>query len=326
MVFEMTYFSVIIPVFNKEPHVKRAIDSVLSQSVDSFELIIVCDPSTDKSNEIVNNFKDPRIRVYSRNYPGPGGYAARNLGIHKSNFDWLVFLDADDEWLPNHLERLSFMICGNPGVSVFSSSWVVREKGKNILDKFSIKNKKIDCVVLSLYEYLLNEVNGRRPVWTSVVCIKKETLISAGLFPEGKASMGGDIDTWLRCIYLSKYIVWYNNIGAIYHRDSVNMVTRNNYLDPFIHKDTTDKIINLVQDREVNILLKKRFNNIAVTAWNNNERRGEWNFNILNEVYFSVIGFKAFFCIFLSKFPVFFRRKIHRFATFCVFWFRKFLD
>ncbi|TCK07129.1 glycosyltransferase family A protein [Marinobacterium mangrovicola] len=322
----MTYFSVIIPVFNKEPHVKRAIESVLNQSIDSFEIIIVCDPSTDKSDEVVNNFKDSRIHVYNRNKPGPGGYAARNLGVKKSTFDWVVFLDADDEWSPNHLEKLSCAISQNPNINIFSSSWIIRENGRETLDKYSKYNRKTDIVILSVYEYLLNEVCGKRPIWTSVACIKKQILMSAGLFPEGRSSMGGDIDTWLRCVFFSKYMVWINNLSAIYHRDSVNMVTKNSYIDPLIHRETTDKLLHFIKDKKVNILLKKRLNKIIITAWNNNERLAQGNFDILDEIYVSVINLKALFCVILSRLPVYYRCKVHKIMSYLSSSFRNLLN
>jgi glycosyltransferase involved in cell wall biosynthesis len=99
------FFSVIVPVYNKEKYVHRAVSSILNQSYKDFELIIVCDPSTDNSNAEVEKFTDPRIRVFHRDKPGPGGYAARNLGIENSKGQWISFLDADDVWYSSHLDE-----------------------------------------------------------------------------------------------------------------------------------------------------------------------------------------------------------------------------
>jgi glycosyltransferase involved in cell wall biosynthesis len=102
------FFSVIVPVYNKEKYVSRAISSILNQSFDDFELIIICDPSSDNSNLEVLKFHDSRIKIFNREIPGPGGYAARNLGIENSNGKWIAFLDADDEWYSNHLSEAFF--------------------------------------------------------------------------------------------------------------------------------------------------------------------------------------------------------------------------
>lgn len=74
-------FSVVIPVYNKKPHVQRSIISVLNQSFSDFELIIIDDAPTDGSLDEIKKFPDPRIRLLHRDKPGPGGYAARNLGV-----------------------------------------------------------------------------------------------------------------------------------------------------------------------------------------------------------------------------------------------------
>src|SRR5690606_15386486 len=103
-------FSVIIPVYNKLPHLDRSVQSVLNQTYSNFELILVDDASTDGSREKLRTFSDERIKVYYRDHPGAGGYAARNLGIEKATYDWISFLDADDEWTPDYLLTVSEII------------------------------------------------------------------------------------------------------------------------------------------------------------------------------------------------------------------------
>jgi glycosyltransferase involved in cell wall biosynthesis len=82
-------FSIIIPCHNKGPHITRCIQSVIGQSFKQWEIIFVDDASTDNSLIQVNQFEDSRIFVFRRDNPGPGGYAARNLGIAKEKFPWV---------------------------------------------------------------------------------------------------------------------------------------------------------------------------------------------------------------------------------------------
>ena len=120
------FFSVIIPVGNKAPHLDRSINSVLNQSFKDFELILIDDATTDGSAAKLAGFTDYRIRLLKRSQPGPGGYAARNLGIKESRTNWIAFLDADDEL--NELRNSIFNSCTlyilpmvNPdGAQVFS--------------------------------------------------------------------------------------------------------------------------------------------------------------------------------------------------------------
>ncbi len=99
------FFSVVVPVYNKAPHIQRSLGSVLRQTFSDYELIIINDASTDGSRDEILAFSDPRIRLFDRQVPGAGGYAARNFGIVRSRADWVAFLDADDEWDGGHLAR-----------------------------------------------------------------------------------------------------------------------------------------------------------------------------------------------------------------------------
>lgn len=95
--------SVIIPLYNKAPYIQRALDSVLSQTLHNFELIVVDDGSIDRGGDIVARCSDPRVRIIRQGNAGPG--AARNRGLREAQGEIVAFLDADDEWLPDYLMR-----------------------------------------------------------------------------------------------------------------------------------------------------------------------------------------------------------------------------
>ena len=94
--------SVIIPLYNKELFIERTIKSLLSQTFKEFEAIFVDDGSTDKSPQIVENIHDNRIKLVRKENGGPS--SARNLGVERAKYDWILYLDADDCLLPNALE------------------------------------------------------------------------------------------------------------------------------------------------------------------------------------------------------------------------------
>jgi len=100
----MPKVSVIVPLYNKEAQVGRTLDSVLAQSFEDFEVIVVDDGSTDAGPEIAGGYDDPRIRLVRQPNAGPG--AARNRGMRDSAADIVSFLDADDEYLPRCLQRV----------------------------------------------------------------------------------------------------------------------------------------------------------------------------------------------------------------------------
>ena len=95
--------SIIIPLYNKAPYVRRALESIAAQSLSDFEVIVIDDGSTDDGAAIVAGYSDARYRLIHQANAGPG--AARNTGIAQSRGEFIAFLDADDEWLPSYLEE-----------------------------------------------------------------------------------------------------------------------------------------------------------------------------------------------------------------------------
>lgn len=116
--------SVIIPLYNKEQSIERAITSVLYQTDPYFELIIVDDGSTDNSVKIVHQFDDERIQLIQQTNAGPS--AARNTGVQNAKTDWIVFLDGDDEFLPNALEHFRLLSVVHKDVDIFDCGRYIR--------------------------------------------------------------------------------------------------------------------------------------------------------------------------------------------------------
>jgi glycosyltransferase involved in cell wall biosynthesis len=100
----MPTISVIIPCYNRAHLLQRAINSVLEQTYQDFQLIIVDDCSKDNTESVVTTFNDPRIR-YFRHEHNKGAPATRNTGLSQSSGDYIAFLDSDDAWLPTKLEE-----------------------------------------------------------------------------------------------------------------------------------------------------------------------------------------------------------------------------
>jgi len=93
---------VVIPLYNKGTLVRRALNSVLGQTYQNFEVVVVDDGSTDEGPDVVHECSDSRVRLIRQANAGPG--AARNRGVQETHAPYLTFLDADDEWLPHFLE------------------------------------------------------------------------------------------------------------------------------------------------------------------------------------------------------------------------------
>jgi serine O-acetyltransferase len=222
-------FAVVIPLYNKRPHIERAMRSVFKQTLAPHEIIVVDDGSTDGSYEYVQGLDESRIRLHRRSRPGPGGYAARNFGVEHATEEWIAFLDADDEWLPHHLETIAKTIESSPRpdavVCVGTGYRNVYPGGREDRDIYSRRCPDGVSEFLEFRQLLSTWLRiGGAPVWTSAAACRKDALISAGLFPADRCTRGGDKDMWLRIGALGVTAI-NPTVSATYYKDSVNMVT-----------------------------------------------------------------------------------------------------
>lgn len=310
---KLPFFSVVIPVYNKEPHIARAISSVMSQTFQDFELIVICDPSTDNSNTEVAKFTDSRIRVFHRDEPGPGGYAARNLGIKEARAEWVAFLDADDEWFPEHLQSMYFLQKSYPQASVMGCGSKIFDPEKRSQyqnDTYFSKRFARGNHYLSFRDYLEAEVSGMRPLNGITACIKKSILEQAGAFPEGKANRGGDVDTWLRCIEKADGIAWSAHLGAIYFRDSVNMVTRTQASVAQVERQSVANLLGKY-DAKTQKLLKKFANRRTISAWRHGYKVGyKSTLSLYRLIYLDAVDLKQAFWLIVFAMPDFLKTRI----------------
>ena len=115
--------SVVIPLYNKEASIAQSLKSVLSQEYDDFEVVIVDDGSTDRSVGVVEDINDSRIRLIKQENGGPS--KARNTGVKNAKGEWILFLDADDEMLPEAIEFFAQKIQKHNDVDMFLGEVVI---------------------------------------------------------------------------------------------------------------------------------------------------------------------------------------------------------
>lgn len=241
-------FSVVVPVHNKAPHLKRALGSVVQQDFSSLELLVINDASTDGGEKILKQFSDTRIRVFHRDKPGAGGYAARNLGIKKARGEWVAFLDADDKWLPGHLSRLVELSEIFPKARILGCGWYISDGYSDNINRYASHYRK--TALLDAAEYVNVQAKGIDVLHTDVVAVKRQLLTAIGGFPLASPSCkrAGDGQTWLRCMLAGAKLGWRPEGGAIYYQNAVNMVTRSkhykldeNCLITFLNEITSDE-------------------------------------------------------------------------------------
>ena len=215
-----SFFSVIIPLYNKEDYISDTIESVLKQTFTNFEVIIVNDGSTDKSISKLQNYNDSRLRVVDQENRGVS--AARNKGITLAKAEYIAFLDADDLWLPEHLETLKALIKDYPECGMYCSRYKTKiSKNKLIHNSFS--NAISDNYRGIIPDFFEASLINRIPTASSVA-ISKKILSKIGCF-DTKLINGEDWDLWIR-IALYYPIAITNKVTAIYRFDVIDSLSK----------------------------------------------------------------------------------------------------
>lgn len=170
-------FSVIMPLFNRAGTVERAIQSVLDQTVESFELIVVDDGSTDGGPELVAAVMDARVRLI-RLGENRGGNVARNAGCREARGEILCFLDSDDLYLPNKLETVARMFDERPAIDAVLDSFRSIERRDG--GEKDCRNPRVDD------SRQIERLLFTRRLWkaTPSISVRREAAIRAGLFDE----------------------------------------------------------------------------------------------------------------------------------------------
>lgn len=213
--------SVIIPLYNKEPHVKRSLSSVLNQTIQDFEIIVVNDGSTDKGLQVVKSFSDSRIRLI--NQENLGVSIARNRGIGAAKSELIAFLDADDEWMPHYLETILRLRENFPYAGMYITSLKTEFIDNVLMDKDEELRKLIpDEGLLSNYfkVCLKKDASECELFSTSSVTVPKKVFSELGGFQTG-FWWGEDIDMWGR-IALKYPVAYSSQVCAIYYQNVVN--------------------------------------------------------------------------------------------------------
>lgn len=209
-------YSVIIPLYNKGPYIEKTIKSVLAQTFNEFELIVVDDGSNDNSFDIASVVLQDCDNCRLIKQENAGASAARNNGAAVSNGDYLCFLDADDWWESTFLEEMLRLIEAYPDAGIYGVNYTIvnETKGKtrvaNIGVESDFKQGYINyCQVYAKTMYM--------PLCNGTICIPREVFHGVGGYPEG-ITLGEDFLLWIK-IALNYKVAFLNKPLAYYNQD-----------------------------------------------------------------------------------------------------------
>lgn len=234
-------YSIIVPLYNKAPYVRHALDSIISQTYTDWECIIIDDGSTDNSLSVVKGLKieDRRLKIISQKNAGVA--AARNRGVKESKGEYVCFLDADDWWEPTFLEEMEKLIKEYPDAGIYASNYIYYKPGKT-------------HVALKLERGYMNYpeayLHGEMPVWTGAACMPRRVLDEMGGFPLG-IKLGEDFLLWAKTalhypvVFCEKSLAYYNNDVPAHLRATRNLHAPEYYM--LFHFDSIEEEINRLQ-------------------------------------------------------------------------------
>ncbi|NHQ59189.1 glycosyltransferase [Chlorobium sp. BLA1] len=210
------FFSVIIPTYNRAEILKKAIDSVLAQTFNDYEILVMDDGSTDNTRETVESFHDFRIYYHwAENSGGPA--TPRNRGIEAAQADWICFLDADDLWYPDKLKILSETINSFPDIDLFCHNEMLFhiKTGRRTLLKHGPDSADI-------YRIMLMEGNR---VSTSATTVRRSFLNKYALRFNQSSDyvIVEDYDMWLRIACFGGQYHFISDICGEYIIDTDNI-------------------------------------------------------------------------------------------------------
>jgi glycosyltransferase involved in cell wall biosynthesis len=224
----MPFFTVIIPLYNKEKYIENAIKSVLDQTFTDFEILIIDDFSSDKSAVIASKFESEKVQlIYHEKNCGLS--ATRNTGIKKANSNYITFLDADDLWKSTFLESIFQLIQNFPEARIFGTNY--EEIWGTV-----VKNPRNGSEILPInFTGYINffKINVKQGIYNhGSVCFHKEVYEKVGFYNE-KINFSEDLDFNIRANYNFK-LAYTNSIQMRYFMQTENQLTQSSLLNKTI--------------------------------------------------------------------------------------------
>lgn len=237
----MPKVSVIIPTYNREKYITKALESVLAQSYKDFEVIVVDDGSKDNTQQNLKRYQDKIKYIYQDN---AGVSAARNTGIRHASGEWLAFLDSDDEWMPEYLSTQIEKVDQIPGICMQTTNSLISElDGKRIsylemnrsLSEFNGKNY---LFIEKPFRFILRHL----PWQIGATVMRPEAIKSAGLF-DTNFTISEDNDLMARMALQGPFGIISKTLVNIYRRnETIDCLTKQVWRNPVGVRESEERM------------------------------------------------------------------------------------
>jgi glycosyltransferase involved in cell wall biosynthesis len=211
--------SVMMPAYNAETYIGMAIESVIAQSYPHWELVIVNDGSSDRTEEIASQYMDPRIRILGQKNQGEA--AARNTALNNIQGEFLAFLDADDLYLPHHLEMLSGFLLSHENVDgVYSDGYYIDQRGNHLQTLSSRRRGPFEG---RLFEQVVYGSDVFGP--PACVILRTNLIYENDLKFDEKIIIGPDWDFFMKYAALAEF-KYIDELTCLYRLHTTNISVR----------------------------------------------------------------------------------------------------
>ena len=295
----MPFISIVIPTYNHARFLFKALQSVMNQTYQNWEAIVIDNNSKDETNRVISEFRDPRIKFFK--IVNNGVIAkSRNLGIRSAQGEWIAFLDSDDWWTSDKLQICLSQIDENVDL-LYHDLIIEHEKSKFIFNRKKYQGYKLNKPILN--DLLIGGITFGNAIGNSSVIVRRNILNKIGRISENKNLVGSeDYNTWLRIAQITnkfKYLkkkLGYNLIhdGSVSKKDM-----------SISQREAVADFMNLLSNQQkLNLEVKLRYIQASHNYLNNNNNEAKKNFLFLLRNGFINLRLRSLLKIVLIKLKV----------------------
>jgi glycosyltransferase involved in cell wall biosynthesis len=300
-----TKISVIIPTYNRSHLIKDAVESVLSQTYQDFELIIIDDGSTDNTREVLAEYGERLQYIYQENQ---GRSAARNHGINLAKGEYIAFLDSDDVWFPDKLARQVPILESAPDNVVLVHGYkCIVDKNLQPIPGWELKLRKLYTLAERGEETYENYLHSNC-IFTSTILARKAAIIEISGYDTSTQGVE-DLDFYLRLLLLNYNFAFISEPPLIkyrWHGDNTNQLSSNySYLQVYEkHLDECLKLDNPVRIAQAQNLLYQALAKTHYRLSNYHRSRKYWKKSLIQswKIALSVSFWRQYFGSWIRQF------------------------